>query len=136
MKEDLSSYGNELNYFTTYCSIGYVIMLISSQIVMTYVRPSYWLLLLKLVWGILTGLLAASQNAGQIYALRAFIGLCESTVGGMMANALETAMHTTFNRKTGLEGWKWIFIVNRLVAVTVATLGFATIPDYPNKSNP
>ncbi|KAI3621907.1 major facilitator superfamily transporter [Moniliophthora roreri] len=33
------------------------------------------------------------------------MGFCRScqAVGGMMANALETAMHTTFNRKTGLE---------------------------------
>ncbi|EEB95405.1 hypothetical protein MPER_05630 [Moniliophthora perniciosa FA553] len=55
MKEDLSLYGNEIYYFTTYFSIGYAIMLIPSQIIMTHVRPSYWLPLLELVWGILTG---------------------------------------------------------------------------------
>ncbi|KAJ8075123.1 hypothetical protein PM082_019450 [Marasmius tenuissimus] len=166
MKEDLSLYGNELNYFSTYFQIGYCIMLIPSQIIMTHVRPSYWLPGLELVWGILTGVVATVSNAKQIYALRTFIGLCESSawpgmmtlfmhwytptelakrmgfyhscqaIGGMMANALQSAVHETLNGRSGLQGWRWMFIINAIMTVVAAFLGFFMIPDLPNDPNP
>ena len=95
MKEDLDLKGNELNLyvsyscvrpgtantserFTTYFNVAYCIMLIPSQIIMTYVRPSWWLPSVEIVWGIITGLIAITHNAKQVYVLRAFLGLCES----------------------------------------------------------
>lgn len=60
-------------------------MLIPSQIIITYVRPSYWLPGLEIGWGLVTGLIALSQNAKQIYALRVLLGLFESSAWpGMM----------------------------------------------------
>lgn len=60
-------------------------MLIPSQIIMTYVRPSYWLPGLEIIWGMLTGLIAMTSNAKQIYVIRVFLGLCESSAWpGMM----------------------------------------------------
>jgi hypothetical protein len=60
-------------------------MLIPSQIILTYVRPSYWLPGLEIAWGVLTGLIAMTTNAKQVYALRVFLGLCESSAWpGMM----------------------------------------------------
>ncbi|KAK7448464.1 hypothetical protein VKT23_013726 [Stygiomarasmius scandens] len=166
MKEDLNLNGNELNYFTTYFNVGYCIMLIPSQIIMTYVRPSIWLPFLEIVWGVLTGLVAVTNKASQIYALRTFIGLAESSawpgmmtlfmhwytptelakrmgfyhscqaIGGMMANALQTAMHEGMDGVRGMAGWRWMFIINAIVTVTFAFVGFFFIPDYPNKPNP
>lgn len=79
MKEDLGLYGDELNYFTTYFNVAYCIMLIPSQIILTYVRPSFWLPGLEIVWGVLTGLMATVHHARQVYAIRFFLGLCESS---------------------------------------------------------
>jgi len=60
-------------------------MLIPSQIILTYVRPSLWLPGLELAWGLMTGLIAMTHNAKQVYALRFFLGLCESSAWpGMM----------------------------------------------------
>lgn len=85
MKEDLGLYGNELNYFTTYFSVSYCIMLIPSQVIMTWVRPSWWLPSLEIAWGVMTGLIALCQNAKQVYVLRVFLGLFESSAWpGMM----------------------------------------------------
>lgn len=79
MKEDLGLYGNELNYFTTWFSVSYCIMLIPSQVIMTWVRPSWWLPGLEIGWGIMTGLIALCTNAKQVYVLRVFLGLFESS---------------------------------------------------------
>lgn len=85
MKEDLGLYGNELNYFTTYFSVSYCIMLIPSQVIMTWVRPSWWLPGLEIAWGVMTGLIALCHSAKQIYVLRVFLGLFESSAWpGMM----------------------------------------------------
>lgn len=85
MKEDLGLYGNELNYFTTWFSVSYCIMLIPSQVIMTWVRPSWWLPGLEIGWGIITGLIALCHNANQVYVLRVFLGLFESSAWpGMM----------------------------------------------------
>lgn len=79
MKEDLGLYGDELNYFTTWFSVSYCIMLIPSQVIMTWVRPSWWLPGLEIGWGIMTGLVALCTNAKQVYVLRVFLGLFESS---------------------------------------------------------
>lgn len=60
-------------------------MLIPSQIIMTYVRPSLWLPGLEIGWGIVTGLVALCHNANQVYVIRVFLGLFESSAWpGMM----------------------------------------------------
>jgi MFS family permease len=55
------------------------IFLIPSQIAITYFRPNLWLPCLEIGWGILTGLIAMSTNVKQVYALRAFLGVFESS---------------------------------------------------------
>jgi len=70
-------------------------MLIPSQIILTYVRPSYWLSGLELLWGMMTGLIALSKNAKQVYVLRAFLGLCESSAWPGMMTLFSTQIRVT-----------------------------------------
>ncbi|KAH8810652.1 major facilitator superfamily domain-containing protein [Xylogone sp. PMI_703] len=166
MKEDLKLYGNELNFFTTYFNVAYCIMLIPSQIILTYVRPSFWLPGLELVWGMITGLIAIATSAKQVYVLRVFLGLCESSawpgmmtlfmywytptelakrmgfyhscqaVGTMMSGALQAAITNTLDGRHGLAGWRWLFVINAIITVVWGLAGFFMIPDLPNKPNP
>lgn len=60
-------------------------MLVPSQVILTYVRPSFWLCGLEIAWGVITGLMAMVNHAKQVYALRFFLGLFESSAWpGMM----------------------------------------------------
>ncbi|KAF4634519.1 hypothetical protein G7Y89_g3588 [Cudoniella acicularis] len=79
MKEGLNHYGNELNYFTTYFNVAYCIMLIPSQIILTFVRLSFWLPGLEILWDLIAGLITTCHNAKQVYVLRVFLDLCESS---------------------------------------------------------
>jgi MFS family permease len=73
------------NSFLTFFSISYCLMLIPSQVIITYVRPSYWLPGLEIGWGFVTALIAFAQNAHEVYALRVLLGLFESSAWpGMM----------------------------------------------------
>ncbi|OOO06664.1 major facilitator superfamily MFS_1 [Aspergillus oryzae] len=166
MKEDLNLFGNELNLFTTYFNAAYCVMLIPSQIILTYVRPSFWLPGLEIAWGVLTGLIAMCNSAKQIYVLRVFLGLCESSAwpgmmtlfmywytptelakrmgfyqscqaaGQMMSGALQTAITNTMEGHHGLAGWRWLFVINAIITVVWGFLGFFMIPDLPNRPNP
>ena len=55
-------------------------MLIPSQILLLKLRPSWWLPATEFCWGMITFGIAASKNYKQIYVLRAFLGLLESSV--------------------------------------------------------
>lgn len=71
--------------FSTFFNVAYCIMLVPSQIILTYVRPSFWLPGLEITWGVITGLIAMTTSAKQVYILRVFLGLCESSAWpGMM----------------------------------------------------
>ncbi|KAJ5760323.1 Major facilitator superfamily domain general substrate transporter [Penicillium odoratum] len=166
MMEDLNLYGDELNLFTTYFNAAYCVMLIPSQIILTYVRPSLWLPGLEILWGLFTGLVAMATSAKQIYILRVFLGLCESSawpgmmtllmywytptelakrmgfyhscqaVGQMMSGALQAAITDTLDGRGGLAGWRWLFVINSIITVVWGFAGFFMIPDLPNKPNP
>ncbi|EDP53559.1 hypothetical protein AFUB_047410 [Aspergillus fumigatus A1163] len=43
MKEDLNLYGNQLNYMQTCWTVGYVIGEIPSNLLLTRIRPRYWI---------------------------------------------------------------------------------------------
>ncbi|KHE80311.1 MFS general substrate transporter [Neurospora crassa] len=166
MKEDLQLNGNELNYFLTFFSISYCLMLIPSQVIITYVRPSYWLPGLEIGWGFVTALIAFAQNAHQVYALRVLLGLFESSAwpgmmtlfmywytplelakrmgfyhscqafGSMMSGALQVAVLESLEGRWGLRGWRWLFIINGLLTLLIGFTGFFLIPDYPRSPNP
>jgi len=79
MKEDLSLFGNELVEFTTYFSIGYAIFIVPSQLIQTRVRPSLFLPVCEIIWGLFTLFTYKAGNAKTIFALRFFLGVFEST---------------------------------------------------------
>lgn len=71
--------------FLTFFSISYCLMLIPSQVIITYVRPSYWLPGLEIGWGFVTALIALARDARHVYILRVLLGLFESSAWpGMM----------------------------------------------------
>lgn len=89
---------NELNFMDIYFRIGYAIFLLPCQIILTRVRPRWFLPSAELAWGLMTGkllishlrlddthflsvlaLMAAAKNVKTMYALRFFIGVFEAS---------------------------------------------------------
>ncbi|WRT63778.1 uncharacterized protein IL334_000703 [Kwoniella shivajii] len=166
MKEELSLYGNQYNYFTTWFNVGYAIFLIPSQIIITRVRPSIWLPCLEACWGVLTIAMYKVHNYKQVYILRAFIGCFEATcypgaimllmswytprelalrigfyhscqsVGNMLAGALQASIYKNLNNVNGISGWRWMMIIDGIITLVVSLAGFVLIPDFPTKVNP
>ncbi|KAF1360930.1 major facilitator superfamily transporter [Lizonia empirigonia] len=166
MKEDLQLYGNELNYFTTFFNIGYMIMLFPSCIIISHYGPSKWLPTCELIWGILTCCLSTVTSHKQVYGLRFLIGFFEGTAwpgyftiisqwymphelalrmslyniaqpaGAMLSGAMQGALSTNFEGLHGREGWRWAFIINGVCTIAVALVAFVILPGYPERPNP
>ncbi|KAJ4299366.1 hypothetical protein N0V90_004611 [Kalmusia sp. IMI 367209] len=142
MQEDLKLFGNELNYFTTYFNIGYMVMLYLSCIIISHFGPSRWLPACELIWGILTCCLSTVTSYKQVYGLRFLIGLFEATAwpgnftlmsqwylpheialrmsiynmaqpaGAMLSGAMQGALSTNLEGASGRAGWRWAFLIN------------------------
>ncbi|THV04489.1 MFS general substrate transporter [Dendrothele bispora CBS 962.96] len=165
MKEDLSLFGEELNIMQTCWTVGYVIGQLPSNIILTKFRPSIWIPSMELLWTVLTFSLSRCSTAKQIYVLRFFIGLAESTfypgmqyiigswyrkdelakrscifhssanIATMFSGYLMAAVYH-LGGKAGLKGWQWLFVVDGIISLPVALAGFFVLPDVPEISKP
>lgn len=127
---------------------------------LTRIRPSIWIPACEVTWSVLTILLAKCTNATQIYVLRFFIGLAESSfypgmqyvigswyrreelakrscifhasgaLGTMFSGYLMAAVYT-LNDTHGYRGWQWLFIINTVISLPIAVAGFFFMPDVP-----
>lgn len=167
MRDDLDLGGTRaLNWLETYFSIPFAIFMVPSVLIMMRVRPSLWLPSLEVLWGILTGCMAATSNVKHMYAIRWLIGMCEASawpgttvlllswytpkemakrqalflsaqyIGSMFTFAMQSAIYQTLDNSSGLAGWRWLFIINALMTLVVAGAGYFIIPDYPSSPSP
>ncbi|EJU00522.1 MFS general substrate transporter [Dacryopinax primogenitus] len=142
MSNDLKLFGNELNYFNVTYNCGYMLAQIPLMLALTA----------------LTFTQSRAQNAGQLYAIRFILGMCEvpsfsgtnyilgswytseeiykragtwyisSGLGSMLSGYLQTAAYNGLNGVGGLAGWRWLFIVDGIITLPLALVGFFTFP--------
>uniref|UniRef100_A0A8H7N8T9 Major facilitator superfamily (MFS) profile domain-containing protein n=1 Tax=Bionectria ochroleuca TaxID=29856 RepID=A0A8H7N8T9_BIOOC len=74
MKDDLSLFGNELNYFSTTFNCGIIAGAVPLMLLSTHVRPSIILPTCELAWTFLVMGIAGAKTAGAVYGLRFAIG--------------------------------------------------------------
>ncbi|CDO71805.1 hypothetical protein BN946_scf184939.g29 [Trametes cinnabarina] len=166
MQEDLGLHGNQLNYITTAWTCGYVIGQIPSNMLITRIRPSIWIPAMEVLWSVLTMVLASAKSFEMLVVIRFLVGLAESTfypaiqyvigswykgdelgkracifhtasaLGPMFSGFLQTGAYNGLNGVHGLAGWKWLFIIDGIITVPIALLGFLIMPDLPSNTRP
>ncbi|KAI5857458.1 MFS transporter [Durotheca rogersii] len=161
-KTGMTSNGYALT--VTLFSVAYAVFEVPSNWIMKhYVRPSVWLAFLLGCWGVLTLGFAGVQNFATVLALRLFIGLFEAgffpgivylitiwyrhneravrialvvafcnlagAFGGAVAYGIGHA-----NRASGLEGFRWLFIVEGIITIASVIPTLFILPDYPARA--
>ncbi|KAK9464873.1 major facilitator superfamily domain-containing protein [Lipomyces arxii] len=161
MKEDLHLYGNQLNFFTTAYNMGYIAGSIPIQLIMDRIRPSYVLPTCEVIWGILVMGISGAKDARYIYIFRAIIGFLEaaaypafarcigswykpdelakrmvlfdisSSLASMISGYIQAGVYTSMNGLHGLAGWRWLFIIDGVISLPIAVMGYFFFPDFP-----
>jgi MFS transporter, ACS family, pantothenate transporter len=162
MKEDLNFHGNQLNQINTVFTVGYIIGQVPSNLALYYIKPRIFFPSMVLLWGALTMVTASVQHPTSIMAIRFFQGIAESSTfvgthyilgswytaselgkrsglftssglaGTMISGFIQTGIHSSLDGKSGLAGWRWLFIIDGLITVPVAIYGYLLFPDTPS----
>ncbi|KPM41872.1 putative transporter SEO1 [Neonectria ditissima] len=165
MSEDLGFNGNELVQFQTVFVVGNVVGLLPFMYLFPRVPMHYLVPTLDLLWGIFTLLQYRAQSFGEIAAYRFMVSLFEAsyfpgvhfvlgswyrsdeigrrggffyiglTLGTMTASLLQGAATQYLHGVNGLAGWRWAFIINAVITLPLAFLGYFIWPGTPARPN-
>ncbi|OCK74042.1 MFS transporter [Lepidopterella palustris CBS 459.81] len=153
---DLHMTGNQYLTGLTLYFIGYI----PCNIVLKRTTPRLWLPTLTLGWGIVATLMGVTQNLAGFFAVRFFLGMTESglfpgvvfylsmwykrkerqyrialffsaaSLAGAFGGILAWGI-AHMRGVGGLNGWRWIFILEGILTVLVALAAYFFISNYP-----
>ncbi|ORY29542.1 major facilitator superfamily domain-containing protein [Naematelia encephala] len=122
----------------------------------------YFLPTLEVVWAVLTFCQSRVGKLWHVYLLRALIGFFEApsfggthlilgswyrreelfkragvwfmgnSLGSMFSGYLQAAAYKNLNGVRGMEGWRWLFVIDGVITLPIAFIGFLLFPGLPN----
>lgn len=142
---------------------GYILAELPSSWGLKATAPMFWMPFITVVLGITSLCQGLVHNTSGLFAVRFFLGVAEAAswpgtvyifsqwyqrrervirvsfffsaaaaagaFGGVFAYALGQ-----MDGVGGLEGWRWIFIIEGLLTIVIASMTFFTIPNYPART--
>ena len=164
LNKDLKLTGSQYNIALTVFFFPYAIFEVLSNVVLKLLRPSIWITILMLSWGTVMTLMGIVQNYNGLIATRCVLGLAESGFfpaasflvttwycrfevqtrlavffsAASMAGAFSGLLAFTLEKMdgiSGLQGWRWIFIIEGIVTVAVACGCYWLLPDSPETAS-
>lgn len=161
LSEDLGLKGNQYNLCLTIFFITYCIFEVPANALLKILRPSIWLPSIMVAWGIVMTLMGIVQSFQGLFAARFFLGVTEAglfpgvsyfltqwyrrdelqfrqamffsaaSIAGAFSGLLAFGI-AKMDGLGGLEGWRWIFILEGIVTVLVAVSAYFLLYDYPD----
>ena len=55
-----------------------------------------------------------------------------NSLGSMFSGYLQAAAYKNLSGVDGLAGWRWLFIIDGVITLPIAIIGFALFPGLPN----
>ncbi|XBW37249.1 hypothetical protein QEN19_002832 [Hanseniaspora menglaensis] len=162
MKQSLDLKGKDFNIINACFSIGYITSMIPHNIMLLKIKPKYYLGFCTLIWGILTIVLHSVTNFNQCCAVRFLQGVFESCtfsgthlilgswylekelpfrsaiftssglVGSLFSGFMQVGIHDSMDGLRGMQGWRWLFIVDGIITIPIAALSLFIFPDTPD----
>ncbi|KAH6644077.1 major facilitator superfamily domain-containing protein [Boeremia exigua] len=158
--ETLGMTGAQYNWCLTAFFFTYAAFEVPSNLLLKKLRPSVWLPTIMVAWGIVMTLMGIVKNYEGLLIARIFLGITEAglfpgvayyitmwycrheaqfrqalffsaaSVAGAFSGLLAFGI-AHMDGVGGLEGWRWIFILEGILTVLVAILAFFTLYDFP-----
>ncbi|KAJ7504258.1 MFS general substrate transporter, partial [Mycena galericulata] len=161
MEADLHMTDNQYLIALTVFFFSYAIFEVPSNVFLKRLRPSIWLSLLMLLWGVMMTVQGLVHNFGGLVAMRWMLGTFEAglfpgvnyylscwykrsefgiraaiffsaaTVSGAFGGLLAAAI-SNMEGIGGKPAWAWIFILEGLVTIVAGVISFFVIQDFPD----
>ncbi|KAK9255027.1 major facilitator superfamily domain-containing protein [Lipomyces tetrasporus] len=129
---------------------SYALFDVPANMILKKLRPSIWLPSVMVATSIVMTLTGIVQSGGGLIAARFFLGLVEAGLfpgvtyciscwycrneahmAGAFAGLLAYGLHY-MDGVGGLEGWRWIMIIEGLLTFVVAVPSYFLVQDYPH----
>ncbi|KAG9240617.1 major facilitator superfamily domain-containing protein [Calycina marina] len=124
-------------------------------------KPALYLPCCMIIWGIISGVTAACQNFAGLVACRFFLGYVEAAyfpgrlyylscwytrkelgfrtaifysgalISGAFSGLIAAGIKGNIDGSRGLRAWRWLFIIEGAITVTIAFTAFFVIPNFP-----
>ncbi|VVT55469.1 uncharacterized protein SAPINGB_P004612 [Magnusiomyces paraingens] len=163
MKEDLGMKGNDLVNTQVVYTVGSVVFQIPMMYLIHRYPSNILLPSMDIAWGLFTLAIYRSTSVGMLQALRFFVGVFESAfyptihylygswykpaeytrrggiyyfgqMLGLLTSGLITAScYENLTGVHGLDGWRWMYIVDAIITLPVAVLGVYMLPGVPKQ---
>ncbi|SPO00306.1 related to putative tartrate transporter [Cephalotrichum gorgonifer] len=164
LQEDLKMAPDQYNWCLTVFFFTYAAFEVPSNLLLKRLRPSIWLPTIMVAWGVVMTLMGLVKNYHGLLIARIFLGVTEAglfpgvsyyltmwycrhefqfrqalffsaaSVAGAFSGLLAYAI-AKMDGIGGLEGWRWIFILEGIVTVVVAVLAFFILYDFPETAS-
>ncbi|KAM5345247.1 hypothetical protein ACJ41O_011109 [Fusarium nematophilum] len=160
LEEDLGLKGVQYNIVLSITFIGYILMQVPSNMILSLVRPSWYLSLCMVAWGIVSGATAAVHSFSGLAACRFFLGVteapffvgvaflfsgwytrkelglrlgiffCAAMLSGAFGGLFAAGIAAAFENNK-IESWRWLFLIEGIATVVFAVVTGLVIPDWP-----
>jgi len=161
MQDDLHINDQQYLLTLTIFFFSYAVFEVPSNVFLKRLRPSIWLSLLMLLWGIMMTVQGLVHNYGGLLGMRWMLGMFEAglfpgvnyylscwykrsefgiraalffsaaTVSGAFGGLLAAAI-SNMDGVGGKSAWAWIFILEGLATVLAGAISFFVIQDFPD----
>ncbi|RKK51881.1 hypothetical protein BFJ67_g5839 [Fusarium oxysporum f. sp. cepae] len=162
-EQDLGLKGNQFNVAVSILNVGYMLMQLPSNMLLTRTRPSMYIPAWTALWSIVSAATAGAGTYTHLIVIRFFLGIAEAPFfpGAMFLLscwyprkelALRTAilysgvlLATAFSGliaagvlsglegARGMAGWQWLFILEGAGSFVAAIVAFFVLPDFPGQ---
>ncbi|KAG5999710.1 hypothetical protein E4U43_001911, partial [Claviceps pusilla] len=164
LSKTLNILPDQYNWCLTVFFFTYAAFEIPSNLLLKKLRPSRWLPTIMVAWGLVMMLMGFVQNYHGLLIARLFLGVAEAglfpgvmyyltmwycrheiqfrqalffsaaSIAGAFSGLLAFAI-SKMNGAAGLEGWRWIFILEGVVTILVACAAYFLIHDFPDTAS-
>ena len=152
LEKDLGMTGSDFNLATSIFFVGYLIMQLPSNMILTRVRPSLYLGCACVLWGVVSTCNAATHTFISLVLTRFFLGFVEApffpgaiflmsswytreeltrripwfysgnALANMFGGVIAAAILGNMDGASGIAGWRWLFIIVRSTFLHLKTL--------------
>ncbi|KAK7229385.1 hypothetical protein V2G26_001555 [Clonostachys chloroleuca] len=164
LEKDLGMTGNDFNIVLSIVNVGYMLMQIPSNMLLTRVRPSIYIPCWVCIWACISATCGAAQNMTHMVVIRIFLGLSEAPFfpgvfyllscwytkkelafryaclysGLILATAvsglLAAGIFAGLGGVAGIPGWRWLFIIEGAITFLLGMVAFVLLPDFPSST--